>query len=399
MASNHRIMGMLIVVVLKARNLHDKHQLYKQDVFAEVKLNGRPWLIALLLSSSLRTDKTKRTSVDIKGGQHPVWDEELRFPVHGNPDETHRILQVACYAKEPKSEDILGKGAINISHSLKTGEFDDWVTLENNGAERGEIYLEMTYYASTPSSLQTNLARRPSKLPGSERYSRAPHPDLSASRQDTKRADDIFLTAPSTRGERKTQFPPLPGNNQRQSSSSSSSGSAGNRTSSVPHALRPGRPEAHSTVALAMHLNRSPISSPLSLEPRSNPVYTDATSGRHARPKHAYPSSASWMPQNANEERTRMGNISFNHIWPSTIPPDQAYVWSDPRVRLSSYPPQPYHIVPPAQDARLLARYSAPLPLPSGSIVSRNQVPTITGKSPLLMPQEAVEEENVQGRK
>jgi hypothetical protein len=35
---NH--LGTLIVVVLKARNLNDKHSLYKQDVFAQITLNG-----------------------------------------------------------------------------------------------------------------------------------------------------------------------------------------------------------------------------------------------------------------------------------------------------------------------------------------------------------------------
>lgn len=33
-------LGTLIVVVLKARNLNDKHFLYKQDVFAQLSLNG-----------------------------------------------------------------------------------------------------------------------------------------------------------------------------------------------------------------------------------------------------------------------------------------------------------------------------------------------------------------------
>ncbi|PFH53188.1 hypothetical protein AMATHDRAFT_138240, partial [Amanita thiersii Skay4041] len=152
--------GTLIVVVLKAKNLHDKHSFYKQDVFAEVKLSGT----------------TKRTHVDIKGGQHPVWDEELRFPVIKSSSEKNRKLQVACYAKEPRSEDILGKGTVNITGMLKTGEFDDWVELETNGTIRGEIYLEMTFYSSAPSSKlsieSSNFVRRPSKLSHSDRLSR-----------------------------------------------------------------------------------------------------------------------------------------------------------------------------------------------------------------------------------
>jgi hypothetical protein len=34
-------LGTLIVVVLKARNLIDKHSFYKQDVYAQASLNGR----------------------------------------------------------------------------------------------------------------------------------------------------------------------------------------------------------------------------------------------------------------------------------------------------------------------------------------------------------------------
>ena len=57
-------LGTLVVVVLKARNLRDKHSFYKQDVYAKITING----------------VTKKTAVEVKGGQHPVWDEELRFP-------------------------------------------------------------------------------------------------------------------------------------------------------------------------------------------------------------------------------------------------------------------------------------------------------------------------------
>ena len=49
---------------------------------------------------------------------------ELRFPVLKNAAENHRKLEVACYCKEHKSEDILGNGSVDITETLKTGEFD-----------------------------------------------------------------------------------------------------------------------------------------------------------------------------------------------------------------------------------------------------------------------------------
>ncbi|KAF9000710.1 C2 domain-containing protein [Cyathus striatus] len=159
--------GTLVVVVLKAKNLNDKHSLYKQDVFATVSLHGTE----------------KRTPVDVKGGQHPEWDAEVRFPVCKDEGSKERKLEVACFAKEPRSDELLGKGVVDIAETLKTGEFDGkyWVPLDINGVVRGDIYLEMTYFSASPPvgglKPPTNtftLQRRPSKLSPSDRLSRPP---------------------------------------------------------------------------------------------------------------------------------------------------------------------------------------------------------------------------------
>lgn len=100
--------GTLVIVVLKARNLNDKHSLYKQDAYAQVSLDGI----------------TNRTPVDVKGGQHPVWDFEIRVPVSKNPSEKNRTLEVSCWSKESKVDDNLGQGKVDISDTLKSGEFD-----------------------------------------------------------------------------------------------------------------------------------------------------------------------------------------------------------------------------------------------------------------------------------
>lgn len=100
--------GTLVVVVLKAKDLIDKRTIGKQDPWAQITLAG----------------KTHRTQVDIKGGQHPLWDEEFRLPVYKDDTEKHRTLELACYSKEPRSDDLLGKGKVNITETLKSGEFD-----------------------------------------------------------------------------------------------------------------------------------------------------------------------------------------------------------------------------------------------------------------------------------
>ncbi|KAF8522547.1 C2 domain-containing protein [Gautieria morchelliformis] len=140
-------LGTLVVVVLKARNLTDSHTFYKQDPYALVRLGGTE----------------KKTGVDVRGGQHPVWDDELHLPVlefvRGSDGRT---LNVAAYSKEPRVDELIGEGQVDISDTLVNGEFDDWVKLQLNGAYRGEIYLEMT-----PSKLSPNdrLLRPPATPP------------------------------------------------------------------------------------------------------------------------------------------------------------------------------------------------------------------------------------------
>ncbi|KAJ7746382.1 hypothetical protein B0H16DRAFT_1726560 [Mycena metata] len=167
-------LGTLVIVVLKAKNLNDKY-FWKQDVFAQVGLNG----------------DTKRTKVDVKGGQHPMWDEEIRFPVMKGTGDKARKLEVSCWAKEPKKEENIGQGFVDLTETLKTGEFDDWVALETKGpngtVSRGEIYLEMTFFTNAPAPVglsvpkANNLQRRPSKLSPAERMARPPHASPPAS--------------------------------------------------------------------------------------------------------------------------------------------------------------------------------------------------------------------------
>ncbi len=53
-----------------------------------------------------------------------MWDAELRFAVMGTISDKTRKLEIACFAKEPRSDDLLGKCIVDITETLKTGEFD-----------------------------------------------------------------------------------------------------------------------------------------------------------------------------------------------------------------------------------------------------------------------------------
>ena len=101
-------LGTLVVVVLKAKNLHDRHSFYKQDPYAKITLDG----------------KTKKTDVDVKGGQHPEWDAELRFDVYTSKKASARTLEVSCWRAESREHEEIGKGTVDISDTLEKHEFD-----------------------------------------------------------------------------------------------------------------------------------------------------------------------------------------------------------------------------------------------------------------------------------
>ncbi|KAG8213086.1 hypothetical protein J3R82DRAFT_11481 [Butyriboletus roseoflavus] len=215
MSQQQKEIGTLVVVVLKAQHLHQP-SFYKQNPYAQASFSGL----------------TKRTKVDPKGGQHPVWDDELRFPVlaDAGKDKVNRILEVSCYKSEQRGDDVLlGKGTVDIEETLKTGEFDgmqstsqsndlsqlteialmslDWVPLETSAGARGKLYLEMTFYANSPPP----LTHRPSKLSPSDRLAR-PAAYFTQGQQSKPKSPSPIASSPPGRspaaGERKPSQPP-----------------------------------------------------------------------------------------------------------------------------------------------------------------------------------------------
>jgi hypothetical protein len=41
----------------------------------------------------------------------------------------NRTLEVSCWSKEPREDELVGKGTIDITDTLQTGEFDGTSTL------------------------------------------------------------------------------------------------------------------------------------------------------------------------------------------------------------------------------------------------------------------------------
>ncbi|CCM01411.1 uncharacterized protein FIBRA_03462 [Fibroporia radiculosa] len=408
-------LGTLVVVVLKAKNLPDKHLIYKQDVFAQATIHG----------------KTKKTEVDVKGGQHPLWDEELRFPIFRSTSQEDRTLEISCWRKEPGADEIIGKGKVDISETLRTGEFDgkflgfptysvltpssvDWVQLEVDQLYRGEIYLEMTYFAAGPAPLQ----RRPTKMLISERLQRQTQPYAYSNLKTPSKIPSTPISPPHTPTApapvRASLAPVIqagqhlsaPSNHMSPRGSPRSSPHTSPRSrndalppipqervapDSIPDMLRPGNPKSHVHYSEKPHPPGYGAQVRLSSPPPHSPHRTSMVVSPQSSPPFAYPAASRSYPPR-DQPSPGLGQRAHN-LLSSENPMHSRYSASPPRTPPHAYvhatassrptPPtrvdssqivHPFiytHAPPPAMpeveitsSPALTARYSAPLPLP-----------------------------------
>ncbi|PWN48297.1 hypothetical protein IE53DRAFT_389512 [Violaceomyces palustris] len=137
--------GTLVCVVLKAKNLPNKRSIGKQDPYCVLGYEG----------------EQQKTKPDKRGGQHPTWDEQLHFEIYDDMEDAlkktsaaakakggAKVLKVACYADDSKEPELIGEGMVDLTDTLRTGEFDEWVTIKAKDRYAGEVYLELTFYSS-----------------------------------------------------------------------------------------------------------------------------------------------------------------------------------------------------------------------------------------------------------
>lgn len=114
-------------------HLPNKRHIGKQDPYCLVSVNG----------------EKKRTKAVKRGGQHPEWDEELRFTLLEDEDDLlartsngtppplppkdgkglkkvqgGNIMKVACYADDPREPDLIGDTDVDLTEVLTKGETD-----------------------------------------------------------------------------------------------------------------------------------------------------------------------------------------------------------------------------------------------------------------------------------
>ncbi|KAI1081244.1 C2 domain-containing protein [Whalleya microplaca] len=125
--------GTLVLIVDRAKNLPNRKTIGKQDPYCAARLGK----------------EAKKTTTDIRGGQTPKWDQELRFTVHDSPDYYQLKLSVF---NDDKKTDLIGETWIDLRDIivLGGGQSDQWHSLTCRGKYAGEIRIETTYYDNRP---------------------------------------------------------------------------------------------------------------------------------------------------------------------------------------------------------------------------------------------------------
>ncbi|KAI1211747.1 uncharacterized protein F4807DRAFT_418887 [Annulohypoxylon truncatum] len=125
--------GTLVLIVDRAKNLPNRKTIGKQDPYCAARL----------------AKEAKKTTTDIRGGQTPKWDQELRFNVHDSPD--YYQLKLSVFNDDRKTE-LIGETWIDLRDIVVRGggQSDQWHSLNCKGKYAGEVRIEITYYDSRP---------------------------------------------------------------------------------------------------------------------------------------------------------------------------------------------------------------------------------------------------------
>ncbi|KAI1845104.1 hypothetical protein JX266_008651 [Neoarthrinium moseri] len=185
--------GTLVLIVDRAKNLPNRKTIGKQDPYTAARLGK----------------EAKKTTTDVRGGQTPKWDQELRFTVHDSPD--YYQLKLSVFNDDKKTE-LIGETWIDLRDIVMPGggQNDQWHGLNCKGKYAGEIRIEITYYDTRPKP--EKAAARPKPVAatpdqdgaaGSQRtpVKRRPLPTNPGSHEE--------VPAPSARPEH-AQTPPRP---------------------------------------------------------------------------------------------------------------------------------------------------------------------------------------------
>ncbi|KAH6840621.1 hypothetical protein B0I37DRAFT_437951 [Chaetomium sp. MPI-CAGE-AT-0009] len=157
--------GTLVLVVDRAKNLPNRKTIGKQDPYCAARLGK----------------EAKKTTTDIRGGQTPKWDQELRFTVHDSPD--YYQLKVSVFNDDKKTE-LIGEAWVDLRDIIVGGggQSDQWHQLACRGKYAGEVRIEITYYDNRPKPERPAVKAKPPPPTEAE-----PAPAAAGPRQVPKR--------------------------------------------------------------------------------------------------------------------------------------------------------------------------------------------------------------------
>ncbi|KAH4932401.1 hypothetical protein HBI39_211560 [Parastagonospora nodorum] len=137
------VIGTLVAIFDRAKNLPNRKSMGKQDPYCAARLGK----------------EAKKTKTDKRGGQTPRWDQELRFTVHDSPDY-HR-LKISVFNDDKKTE-LIGETWANLDAVITPGggQSDDWHPLNCKGKYAGEIRIELTFYDTRPKAEKPVVEKR-----------------------------------------------------------------------------------------------------------------------------------------------------------------------------------------------------------------------------------------------
>ncbi|KAG7819307.1 hypothetical protein KL942_002185 [Ogataea angusta] len=123
----------LVIIVSKAQDLPNRKKLDKQSPYCVARVQ----------------DQVQKTKIVHRGGQNPIFDDELWFSLD-NVEET--TVNFIIYHQLKKDSELVCKADIDFTPALRRSSkegYDNWFSLSYNGRPAGKIYLEMTYYSSS----------------------------------------------------------------------------------------------------------------------------------------------------------------------------------------------------------------------------------------------------------
>ncbi|KAF9995204.1 hypothetical protein BGZ80_005378 [Entomortierella chlamydospora] len=118
--------GVLVAIPIKGRKLMNRSG-GKQSPYVQLKLG----------------EQKKRTKASLIAAAEPEWDQEANV-FHGQMD-----MNVSVY-DEGKKNELIGEGILLLHEVVDKGELDVWFPIKYNGTAAGDIYFELTFYASAP---------------------------------------------------------------------------------------------------------------------------------------------------------------------------------------------------------------------------------------------------------